>query len=96
METVSAANGDASPLRFANVDAEIRGADTAFGTRIAGPRSVALLMRLGAGWLAVKIKDGAVAAITAATVHNAFVQMKHEKNTERDRSSELKRAVSEK
>jgi iron complex outermembrane receptor protein len=37
VEMVSAANGDASPLRFANVDAEIWGADIAFGTRIAGP-----------------------------------------------------------
>jgi hypothetical protein len=27
VEMVSAANGDASPLRFANVDADIRGAD---------------------------------------------------------------------
>jgi len=29
VEMVSAANGDASPLRFANVDADIRGADAA-------------------------------------------------------------------
>lgn len=37
VEMVSAASGDATPLRFANVDAEIYGADIAFGTRIAGP-----------------------------------------------------------
>ena len=37
VEMVSAANGDATPLRFANVDAELWGADIAFGTRIAGP-----------------------------------------------------------
>ena len=37
VEMVSAANGDPTPLRFANVDAEIWGADIAFGTRLAGP-----------------------------------------------------------
>jgi iron complex outermembrane receptor protein len=37
VEMVSAANGDPTPLRFANVDAEIWGTDIAFGTRIAGP-----------------------------------------------------------
>lgn len=37
VEMVSAASGDATPLRFANVDAEIYGADIAFGTRISGP-----------------------------------------------------------
>jgi len=37
VEMVSAANGDATPLRFANIDAEIWGADIAFGTRLAGP-----------------------------------------------------------
>ena len=37
VEMVSAASGDATPLRFANVDAEIYGADIAFGTRIGGP-----------------------------------------------------------
>lgn len=37
VETVSSASGDATPLRFANVDAEIYGADIAFGTRLVGP-----------------------------------------------------------
>lgn len=37
VEMVSQANGDATPLRFANVAAEIWGADIAFGARIAGP-----------------------------------------------------------
>ena len=37
VEMVSAASGDSTPLRFANVDAEIYGADVAFGTRISGP-----------------------------------------------------------
>jgi iron complex outermembrane recepter protein len=37
VEMVSAANGDATPLRFANIDAEIWGADIAFGIRLAGP-----------------------------------------------------------
>lgn len=36
VEMVSAASGDATPLRFANVDARIYGADIAFGTRLAG------------------------------------------------------------
>lgn len=40
VEMVSAASGDATPLRFANVDAEIYGADIAFGARIAGPLRV--------------------------------------------------------
>lgn len=34
---VSAASGDPTPLRFANTDARIWGADIAFGARIAGP-----------------------------------------------------------
>ena len=34
---VSQASGDATPLRFANTDAEIWGADIAFGAQIAGP-----------------------------------------------------------
>lgn len=37
VEMVSAASGDATPLRFANVDAEIYGADIAFGAQISGP-----------------------------------------------------------
>ncbi|HMS19496.1 MAG TPA: TonB-dependent receptor [Sphingorhabdus sp.] len=37
VEMVSAASGDSTPLRFTNVDAEIYGADVAFGTRISGP-----------------------------------------------------------
>lgn len=37
VEMVAQANGDATPLRFANTDAEIWGADVAFGTRITGP-----------------------------------------------------------
>ncbi|WP_298290116.1 TonB-dependent receptor [Novosphingobium sp.] len=40
VEMVSAANGDATPLRFANADAEIWGADVAFGARLAGPLRV--------------------------------------------------------
>lgn len=40
VEMVSQANGDATPLRFANVSAEIWGADIAFGARIAGPLRV--------------------------------------------------------
>ena len=36
VEMVSAASGDPTPLRFANIDAEICGADIAFGTRLAG------------------------------------------------------------
>ena len=37
VEMVSQANGDATPLRFANTDAEIWGADIAFGAKISGP-----------------------------------------------------------
>lgn len=37
VEMVAAANGDATPLRFANTQARIWGADIAFGTRISGP-----------------------------------------------------------
>lgn len=37
VEMVSAASGDPTPLRFANIDAEIYGADIAFGTKLAGP-----------------------------------------------------------
>ena len=37
VEMLSQANGDATPLRFANVGAEIWGADIAFGAKIAGP-----------------------------------------------------------
>lgn len=37
VEMVSQASGDATPLRFANTDAEIWGADIAFGAQIAGP-----------------------------------------------------------
>lgn len=37
VEMVSSASGDSTPLRFANVDAEIYGADIAFGTRLVGP-----------------------------------------------------------
>ncbi|MBW4331652.1 TonB-dependent receptor [Stakelama sp. CBK3Z-3] len=37
VEMVANVNGDSTPLRFANVDAEIYGADLDFGTRIAGP-----------------------------------------------------------
>lgn len=37
VEMVSQASGDATPLRFANTDAEIWGADIAFGAKIAGP-----------------------------------------------------------
>lgn len=36
VEMVSAASGDATPLRFANVDAELYGADMAFGAVLAG------------------------------------------------------------
>lgn len=37
VELVAAASGDATPLRFANTDAEIWGADVAFGASLAGP-----------------------------------------------------------
>lgn len=37
VETVAQASGDATPLRWANTDAEIWGADIAFGARLAGP-----------------------------------------------------------
>lgn len=37
VEMVSQASGDATPLRFANTNAEIWGADIAFGAKIAGP-----------------------------------------------------------
>lgn len=37
VEMVSQASGDATPLRFANTDAEIWGADIAFGAKVAGP-----------------------------------------------------------
>lgn len=37
VEMVAAASGDATPLRFANVEAELWGADIAFGMRLAGP-----------------------------------------------------------
>lgn len=37
VEMVAQASGDATPLRFANTDAEIWGADIAFGAQIAGP-----------------------------------------------------------
>lgn len=37
VEMVSAASGDPTPLRFANVDATIYGADIAFGAALAGP-----------------------------------------------------------
>jgi iron complex outermembrane receptor protein len=37
IEMVSQASGDATPLRFANTNAEIWGADIAFGAKIAGP-----------------------------------------------------------
>lgn len=37
VEMVAAASGDATPLRFANVEAELWGADVAFGTKLAGP-----------------------------------------------------------
>lgn len=37
VEMVAQANGDATPLRFANSDAEIWGADIAFGATISGP-----------------------------------------------------------
>jgi len=37
VEMVASASGDSTPLRFANVDARLYGADLAFGARIAGP-----------------------------------------------------------
>lgn len=37
VEMVAQASGDATPLRFANTEAEIWGADIAFGAKIAGP-----------------------------------------------------------
>lgn len=37
VETVASASGDSTPLRWANTDAEIWGANLAFGTRLAGP-----------------------------------------------------------
>lgn len=37
VEMVAQASGDATPLRFANTEAEIWGADLAFGAKIAGP-----------------------------------------------------------
>lgn len=37
VEMVSSGSGDPTPLRFANTDASIWGADIAFGTKIAGP-----------------------------------------------------------
>ncbi|MCP5385414.1 MAG: TonB-dependent receptor [Novosphingobium sp.] len=37
VEMVAAASGDSTPLRFANVGAELYGADIAFGLRLAGP-----------------------------------------------------------
>lgn len=37
VETVAQANGDATPLRFANTSAEIWGADVGFGLELAGP-----------------------------------------------------------
>lgn len=37
VEMVAAASGDATPLRFANVEAELWGTDLAFGARLAGP-----------------------------------------------------------
>lgn len=37
VEMVAQAGGDATPLRWANTDAEIWGADIAFGTRLVGP-----------------------------------------------------------
>ncbi len=40
VEMVAQMNGDATPLRFANSDAEIWGADIAFGAQIAGPLRV--------------------------------------------------------
>ncbi|OZA18774.1 MAG: TonB-dependent receptor [Novosphingobium sp. 17-62-19] len=40
VEMVSAGSGDPTPLRFANTDAEIWGADVAFGARLAGPLRV--------------------------------------------------------
>ena len=40
VEMVSAASGDATPLRFANVDAKLYGADIAFGAALAGPLRV--------------------------------------------------------
>lgn len=40
VEMVSAASGDPTPLRFANVDARIYGADIAFGAELSGPLRV--------------------------------------------------------
>lgn len=40
VEMVSAGSGDPTPLRFANTDAEILGADVAFGASLAGPLRV--------------------------------------------------------
>lgn len=40
VEMVASMNGDRTPLRFANVDAQIYGADMAFGARLAGPLRV--------------------------------------------------------
>ena len=37
VETVASASGDSTPLRWANTDAEIWGADLAFGTKLVGP-----------------------------------------------------------
>ncbi|MCB9955975.1 MAG: TonB-dependent receptor [Caulobacterales bacterium] len=37
VEMVSSMNGDASPLRFANVDARLYGVDVDFGARLVGP-----------------------------------------------------------
>ena len=37
VEIVSASSGDTTPLRFANVDARLYGADIAFGAALAGP-----------------------------------------------------------
>lgn len=37
VEMVAQASGDATPLRFANTEAEIWGADIAFGAKLAGP-----------------------------------------------------------
>ncbi len=40
VETVASASGDSTPLRWANTDAEIWGADLAFGTKLVGPLRV--------------------------------------------------------
>ena len=37
VETVASIGGDSTPLRWANTDAEIWGADLAFGTKLVGP-----------------------------------------------------------